>query len=89
MIIYKRDFLVFGLGITIILMNLINVIVENYNVTKGEELASLREALKDVKRENLLIEERILQRSSFVTIDREARSMGYEEVEPNDYLLLK
>lgn len=89
MIIYKRDILVFGLGITIIAMNIANVIVENVNSTEGEKLATIREEVREVEKQNIIIRNKILDETAYTVIATKAAAMGFEEVQSRDTLILK
>jgi cell division protein FtsL len=76
----KRTKLLLGFFISVILvLCLIQVIASNRISTAGIELAKLETAVKDIKRQNLLLREKILARSSLTRIASQAGEMGFVE----------
>lgn len=85
----KPDYLVFFLAGMVMVMECVNVFIQVQLSTTGIELYTLQEQVKEIKRQNALIQEQILQKRALTTIAQEAKKQGFVEVRDNDYLYLK
>lgn len=65
---------------TIVFLSIIQIVVSNSLSTTGIELDSLDDKIKSYRKENSLLEEKLLQASSLTTIDSKAKILGFTEV---------
>jgi hypothetical protein len=72
----------------IILLTVIRVVVSNSIATNGIALGNIQEELENIKRQNALLKEQILHRSSMTHIASEAATLGFVS-EKKEILLIQ
>ena len=76
----KRTKILLGILITIVLILVVTQVAASNRIsTAGIELSTLQSDLKDIKRENSLLREKILTLSSLTLIASRAGEMGFVE----------
>lgn len=71
---------------SIIALSVVRVGVVNSISTTGEELATLETQIKDVKKQNTILEEQYLALSSLTNIEEKAKQLGFIEAKSQLYL---
>jgi cell division protein FtsL len=73
--------------ITIIIgLSLAQIAISNTLSTNGRELAALEKEIDGYKKQNMLLNEQVLQASALTTIDAEAQKVGFVEADSQVYL---
>ncbi len=72
--------------ITILVLSVVQVVVANRISTNGIELAKVQNEIKKIKTDNVVLKEKILQRSSFTEIASKAGELGFVKSNKNVYL---
>jgi len=54
--------------------------------TTGSELVSLQQQVKDYKRDNTILQEQLLEASSFTNLEKKAQKLGFVEAKTPEYL---
>lgn len=85
----RPDYLLFFLFGMVVAMQFVNVFMQVQLSTTGFELYTLQEQVKEIKRQNMRIQDQILQKGALTAIDKKAREQGFVGVRDNDYLYLK
>ena len=70
----------------IVILSVVQVIVANSIATHGVEIANMQNEIKKIKRENFVIKEKILQKSSLTEIASKAGQLGFVRGNKNIYL---
>lgn len=73
----------------IILLFILDFKTKQDVATIGPGLAILENEIKETKKENLLLEEKILTAESMGVILEKAKQMGFREAEEKDYVYLR
>jgi hypothetical protein len=89
MILYKRDFVIFGIFFLIILGGLARVVFNVNHSTDGIKVAQVQGELDKLRIENAELKAEILDQTSFRVILEKAHAMGFHEATPNDYIVLR
>jgi len=79
----KSAYLVVVVILTILVLSIVQVVVANRISTTGLTLAKLQEEVKEYKRENTLIKEKILKDSSLTEIASSAATLGFAPSKEN------
>ncbi|CAN5136775.1 hypothetical protein BH11PAT1_BH11PAT1_2710 [soil metagenome] len=83
----KRSAYLIGILVLVIIgLAVVQVTVSNQISTHGVYLSKLQEELKSYKKENTLLEEKILEKSSLTTIEEKAKSLGLSPAKSAMYL---
>jgi cell division protein FtsL len=72
--------------LVVIGLSIVQVSVANMISTKGIELSKMEQAISNYKRQNALMKEKILERSSFTEIASKAGELGFVPSKSNIYL---
>ncbi len=72
--------------ISIISLWITQVVISNRLSTTGIELEKIQSEIAKYKKENTLLEEKILQASSLMNISKKAKSLGFVESRSQIYL---
>lgn len=75
-----------GLVATVLLLVVIQVVASNRISTAGIELGKLQAELKDIKRQNTLMREKILSLSSLTEMASRAGELGFVEGKQQIYI---
>lgn len=75
-----------GVLILIIALSLLQLYVSNRFVTEGEKIKAANDQIKELKMENLALEDRIQQLSSLSYLEEQARAMGFIKIDKVEYL---
>ena len=70
----------------VIVLSIAQVSVANMISTKGIELSKMQQTIKEYKRKNALMKEKILLQSSFTEIASKAGELGFVPSKANMYL---
>lgn len=70
----------------VVALSLVQVGVSNMISTKGIEVAKMEQAIKDYKRKNTLLKEKILEQASYTEIASKAAKLGFVEGKKSVYL---
>lgn len=71
---------------TITSLSIIQVALSNRLSTTGIEFESLQSKIEKYKKENALIEEKVLEASALINIAKEAKVLGFVETKSQIYL---
>ena len=83
----KRTRLVLGFLIGIvILLSVVQVVASNHISTAGIELSKLQTEIRETKRQNLLLQEKLLSLSALTKIASRAGEMGFIEAKSTIYI---
>ena len=63
--------------VTIIALSLVQIGTSNQISTAGSELAAMQQKVDAYKKENMVLQEKILEASSFTNISKKAEKLGY------------
>lgn len=67
------------LGMTVILLSIVQISVSNFLSTGGIQLSLIQSQIQDYQRENAILKEKIYSVASLTHISEEANKMGYVE----------
>jgi cell division protein FtsL len=77
----KKPLLILTLAVLMIItLSVLRVVVTNSLSTTGIDLSKMQEQIRDYKRENALMKEKILEKSSLTFIREEAQKRGFVRV---------
>jgi hypothetical protein len=82
----KARILIAVILFVVIALSIMQVVVANSIATHGIELAHMQSEIKKIKRENFVIREKILQKSSLTEIASRAGELGFVRSTKNVYL---
>lgn len=82
----KTAFIVSLILLVVIGLSITQVSVANMISTKGIELAKMEQEIKDYKRQNAIMKEKILEKSSFTEVASKAGELGFVPSKSNIYL---
>jgi cell division protein FtsL len=72
--------------VTIIGLSVVQVAISNRLSTTGIELENLQSQMAKYKKENTLLEEKVLEASALVNVSQKAKSLGFVDVKSQIYL---
>jgi cell division protein FtsL len=72
-------FLIIFIFVTILGLGIAQISMANQISTTGSELASLQNEVDKYERENTILEEELLEASSFTNISKKAKELGFAE----------
>lgn len=72
--------------ITIISLSIVQVVVSNKLSTTGIELENLQSQINKYKKENTILEEKVLEASSLINVSKKAKDLGFVEAKSQIYL---
>ena len=73
----KTLFFVSAIILAVICLSIVQVTVANMISTKGIALSKMQQTIKDYKRQNALMKEKILKQSSYTEIASKAGELGF------------
>ena len=82
----KTAYLVGLLVMVIVMLSVIQVTLTNQISTHGIVLTKVEEDLNKYKKENALLKEEILEKSSFTKLNEQAKSLGFASSKSEVYL---
>jgi len=83
----RRPVLVLTTIIMMILgLSIAQASMANQISTTGSELVSLQQQVKDYKRDNTILQEQLLEASSFTNLEKKAQKLGFVEAKTPEYL---
>lgn len=83
----KRPIYLLSFIISIIFgLTIVQIGVSNQLSTTGSELAVIEDKIDQVKKENLVLNEKVLQASALITIDQKAEQLGFVQAKSPLYL---
>ena len=74
------------LTVVIIGLSIVQISLSNRIATDGSQLAQLDQQINVYKRQNILIQEQVLQASSLTNIEQKAEKLGFVEANSAIYL---
>lgn len=83
----KRPFLVLSFIITIILgLSIAQASMANQISTTGADLVAVQQEVKEYKKNNTILKEKVLEASSFTNLTKKAKKLGFVEAKAPEYL---
>jgi cell division protein FtsL len=83
----KRPILVLTCIITIILgLSIAQASMANQISTTGADLVAVQEQVKDYKKNNTILNEQVLEASSFTNLQKKAKKLGFVEAKTPEYM---
>lgn len=83
----KKPLLIITLFILIIVgLSVFKVAISNKLSTTGIELENIQSRISVLKKENVLLEEKVLEASSLINISKKAKTLGFVEAKSQIYI---
>lgn len=86
---YPRDYVVFFMFFVLFALYFFRSFAQIDKVDEGIRLHAIQQEIIEVKKENAILKQKLLEASSFQTIENEALRMGMIESSPNEYYYVK
>ena len=82
----RPTYIIIFIGVIITALTVLQISVANQISTTGTQLAELQKKVADFERENAILQEQILDTSSYTNIKTKADKLGYAPVTTQVYL---
>jgi cell division protein FtsL len=83
----RRPILVLTLLLTMILgLSITQASMANQISTTGADLVAVQQEVKDYKKNNTILKEKVLEASSFTNLTKKAKKLGFVEAKSPEYL---
>ncbi len=73
-------------GLVIVTLSVVQASVANQISTTGADLVALQDKLDNYKRENMVLQEKLLQASSLTNLSEKAKKLGFVDAKKQVYL---